>query len=189
MALKNFQVVQGLNILDPNTCADPRGLIYGETAPVGTTGETAAAGIGMIYINKLNGDFFKKVADTDSASDWEVIGADIGASATGVTSSTTVDCIQVDDAKGAEWEVEIEDVDNPENRVFFKVFAGHNGTDAADATTSDYNVFSNLCFGTEPSYDVSVALTGVGAAQQLCLVVASAATNGVDVTARRTDIK
>jgi|GEM_PF-2420316 len=191
--LKNFKVAQGLEILTtPGSCANPIGIVSGILPPGGNSiAQEDDAGIGMIFVNTTNGDLYKKVADNDPsvATDWEVVGADVGVTALGVTSTQTIDCIMVDFVKGAEWEVEIEDAAAPENRVFYKVFAGHDGTDTADATATDHNEFAHLCFGDEPQHGLSVALTGAGAAQQMCLTVGTGLAGGINVTVRRTDIK
>jgi len=193
MAIKNFKVAKGLMILDdPASCGNARGLIYGDMIPGGNTEpQEDDAGIGMIYVNTTNGDIYKKVADSDPSvpTDWEIVGADAGVTVSPVTSTETIDCIMVDFVKGAEWEVAVEDVAAPENKIFYKVFAGHNGTDAADATSTDFTAFAHLCFGTEPQHGLDVSLTGAGAAQQMCVTVGSGLAAGVSVTVRRTDIK
>ena len=190
MARKPFNTELGNQIFDADSCTRPVGNIRGSGVPGGDGDIQDDAGLGMIYTNADNGDLYRKIsiAGNDS-SDWQIIGSDQGASATGVTTAATIDCINVDAVKGAEWEVSIEDQDTPANKVQFKVFSAHNGTGAADATAADFTKFAELCFGAEFDYTVDVVLTGTGAAQEMCLQVASTLTNGVDVVVRRTDIK
>lgn len=180
----------GMQIFAPDTCTRPVGQIRGAGVPGGDSGLQDLAGLGMLYTNEVNGDLYRKISiANDSAADWQIVGSDQGAQATGVTTAATVDCINVDAIKAAEWEVSVEDQDNPENSTKFKVFAGHNGTAAADATSADFTKFAELCFGAEFNYSIDVVLSGAGAAQEMCLQVASTLTNGVDVIVRRTDIK
>jgi len=194
MGLKEFAVRKGIIIYPDGTCLRPVGEILGTGAPGGDSGIQDAAGLGMNYVDTATGDKDCKTSITgNDASDWTIQGADPGSNTAGVTTATNVDCVDVDVVKAAEWEVSVEDQDNPDSSMKFKVFAGHNGTAAADATAVDHNRFSDLCFGTTldvpGAVDVDVVLTGTGAAQQMCLQITSNLTNGVDVVTRRADIK
>jgi hypothetical protein len=190
MSLKSHAVRKGLHIVDGFDCADPIGIISAAGTPGGDTGEQDDAGLGMIYVNSTNGDLYRKLSTANnSLADWEIIGTDVGISATGITTNAPVDQIAVDLIKGVEWEVEVEEFDNPENRVFFKLFVGHNGTATADATVVDFTEFAVLCMGAAFDYSYTVVLGGTGAGQDMFLNFASTETNGINVTARRTDLK
>lgn len=73
MARSNFRIEQGLEIHDPNGTGNVW-VISGTGAPAGTSGETADATVGSLYLRQDGeGELYRKVADTDSASDWETV--------------------------------------------------------------------------------------------------------------------
>lgn len=73
--LEPFHIEKLLRISKENSDTRSIDILFDTGAPVGTTGETADAGIGSIYSNETNGDIYRKIADTNSASDWEILGA------------------------------------------------------------------------------------------------------------------
>lgn len=102
-----------------------------------------------------------------------------------VTTAVNVDCVLVDEIVNAQWLVTVESVANPANRRHFEVFAGHNGHASADAIEVDDTIFARLKHGANFNRTISVVLTGTGAAQQMCLSVASTEPSGVNVYAKR----
>jgi len=102
-------------------------------------------------------------------------------SATGVTTQAAIDTMLVDDIDVARWIVHAKD-DAGAVRVI-EVLATHNGTSAADATATDYTVYSKLRVGNISGFDVDVDVNGTGAAQTMRLLVES--TDSVNVKAVR----
>jgi len=92
---------------------------------------------------------------------------------TGVTTAITQDEVLVDSYEQVKWLVEIQDETTPTGKVAVEVHAIHNGHAGADATLTDYNVFSKLKVGTAPSYTIDVDVNGVGAAQTMRLRVSA----------------
>lgn len=195
MARQLYAVEKGLRLLKEN--ADPAlnnsaDLLFGSGAPVGTSGETDAAEKGSIYLQTDISEIciYQKIADTSSASDWAKFQqeADTSKQEAGVTTSTELDSVLVDDVLASEWEVHMREDATPANVKVVKVFATHNGTAAADATVTDNSAFAKLKLGANFDAEVNVAISGAGAAQKMSLNVVSA-TAGVTFTSRRTDIK
>lgn len=108
--------------------------------------------------------------------------------AAGVTTITTLDSVKVDDILGCEWEVHMREDATPANVKMIKVFATHNGTAAADATSTDSTVFGKLKLGSNFNASVSVDVNGTAAAQTMRLRVASTSA-GVTFTAKRIEVK
>lgn len=106
-------------------------------------------------------------------------------SAAAVTTTTVIDSILVDDIANAHWLVTIENAATPSNKRHFEIFAGHNGTAAADADDVDDTVFARLRHGANFNRTISVSLSGAGAAQVMQLSVASTEPSGVNVYAKR----
>lgn len=67
-------IERGLRIYAENSQTSYVDHLFGTGAPVGTSGETAAAPIGSLYSNSTNGGIWKKIASTNSASDWSELG-------------------------------------------------------------------------------------------------------------------
>lgn len=107
--------------------------------------------------------------------------------ATGVTAQATVDSVLVDDIKMAKWLVHVFEQATPANIKSMEVLAVHDGTAAADATSVDNSVSGVLKLGANFNLEISVDLSGVGAAQVMRLR-AQSSTAGVTVTARRLEV-
>lgn len=107
--------------------------------------------------------------------------------ATGVTAQATVDQVLVDDIKAAKWIVHAFEEATPANIKSLEVMAVHNGTAAADATSVDNSVSAILKLGANFNLEISVDLSGAGAAQVMRLR-AQSSTAGVTVTARRVEV-
>ncbi len=107
--------------------------------------------------------------------------------AAGVTAQTTVDQVLVDDIKMAKWLVHAFEQATPANVKSMEVIATHNGTAAADATSVDNSIAGVLKLGGNFNLDISVDLSGAGAAQVMRLR-AQSSTAGVTVTARRLEV-
>ena len=188
--LKSFHVKNGLIIGDQFDKDNGVGMIKGSGVPGGDAGEQDSAGLGMIYVDVTSGDLYKKNAVSgNDASDWGLIGADQSKKLSAITSNTPLDDVFVRNIKGVEWEVEVEKVGEESSRVYFKLFVGHNATLTADATSVDYTEFASLCLGNDFDYSYTMALGGTGAAQQIFLNFNTTETSGINVTARRTDLK
>jgi len=106
----------------------------------------------------------------------------------GITAITTVDSVLVDDVYGSEWELHISEDASPANVQLLKIFAGHDGHAAADATSVDDTTYGKLKLGANFNSSVSVDLDGAAGAQVMRLRVASTSA-GVTVRFRRNDIK
>lgn len=112
--------------------------------------------------------------------------ARVEASALAVTSATTIDSVNVDNMAAAKWIVHVQgnQAGDAANKVVVEILATHNGTGAADATDTDFNVFAKLKMGaTISGLSFTVDVSGVGAAQAMRLRVAS--TMSVDVRSIR----
>lgn len=107
--------------------------------------------------------------------------------ATGVTAQATVDQVLVDNIKMAKWLVHAFEEATPANIKSMEVIAVHNGTNAADATSVDNSVAGVVKLGGNFNLDISVDLSGAGAAQVMRLR-AQSSTAGVTVTARRLEV-
>jgi hypothetical protein len=71
----NFAVEKAIRIYKENSLDDFVDILFDSGAPLGTSGETAEASIGSLYMDSTNGALYQKVADTDSAGDWQLNGA------------------------------------------------------------------------------------------------------------------
>lgn len=117
--------------------------------------------------------------------------ADVGVvrtTATGVTTSTVIDSVPVDEYQAAKWFVMLYDEGDTDQKQGMEVFAINDGTLAADATDVDFNRSSRLRLNGNITGDqVTVVLNGTGAAQTMDLVVTS--TDTVTVHATRIDVE
>jgi hypothetical protein len=106
-------------------------------------------------------------------------------SALAVTAATTIDSIAVDTVAASKWVVHVQgnQAGDAANKTVVEILATHNGTDAADATDTDFNVYAKLKMGTINGLTFNVDVSGVGAAQQMRLRVTS--TMACDVRAIR----
>lgn len=109
--------------------------------------------------------------------------------AVSITTVTTIDQVIVDDVALAKWYVEIEKASAPGSKVGMEVLAIHNGTASSDASSTDQTTYAKLKVGSTFNYTLSVALSGVGAAQAMQLKVASTEIGGVNVKAFREMVK
>jgi hypothetical protein len=66
--LKAFE--KGIRVYKENSDTDFIDYLFGSGAPIGTSGETDDATVGSYYSDTANGDSYKKVTSTSSASDW-----------------------------------------------------------------------------------------------------------------------
>lgn len=105
---------------------------------------------------------------------------------TGVTTVTDLDTVLVDEIMSAKWMVTARLASAPERVRSFEVFAQHNGHAVADATAADSTVYARLKNGANFNVQITVDVSGTGAAQQFRLRVASS-TPGIDVNAVRVD--
>lgn len=108
--------------------------------------------------------------------------------ALGVTTTTRVGAVLVDDAFQAEWEVVVEDAADPSNRQSIKLNALHDGTALADATVVDHSKFAKNRVGASFNYSLDVTLSGTGAAQDMAVEASSTEPSGVNVYIRRTQL-
>jgi hypothetical protein len=69
-----YGIEKGLRLYAENSQTDFVDLLFGSSAPLGTSGDTAEASIGSIYL-RTDGSLYQKIADTDSALDWQLNGA------------------------------------------------------------------------------------------------------------------
>lgn len=74
MARDGFAIEKLLRIFKENSDTESFELIFGDNAPVGTSGETADAPIGSLYSDRVNGRLYIKQADNDLAADWAEFG-------------------------------------------------------------------------------------------------------------------
>ena len=68
-------IEKGLRVYAENSQTSFVDLLFGAGAPVGTSGETAAASIGSVYLDTTNGALYQKKFSTNSAADWILNGA------------------------------------------------------------------------------------------------------------------
>ena len=107
---------------------------------------------------------------------------------TGVTATTVIDSVSVDEYQAAKWFVVLYDEGDTDQKQAWEVYALNDGTLAADATQVDFNRSSGLRLnGNITGDEVSVVLNGTGAAQTMDLVVTS--TDTVTVHATRLDVE
>lgn len=194
MARGLYGIEKGLRLYKENADhgagGDTIDYLFGAGAPPGTSGETDDAKIGSLYSNTTNGDLYRKVADTSSASDWNKMDeiSPNRKQLTGVVAAAqTLDSILVDDILATEWEVHMRDDATPASVKVLKIIATHDGHSGADATDTDDSVFAKLKVGSNFSTNVEVDLDGAGAAQTMRLRV-TGQVGGVTFTSRRTDI-
>lgn len=107
---------------------------------------------------------------------------------TGVTTITTLDSVLVDNIKAVKWFVHVFEEATPANMKAIEVFAVHNGTAAADATTSDNNNSAILKLGSNFNLTTTVDVSGTGGSQVMRLRITSTSA-GVTATSRRVDVK
>jgi hypothetical protein len=74
MARVLHAIEKGLRIYAENSQSVFVDHLFGAGSPPGTSGETAEAPIGSIYSNSTNGGLWKKITNTNSASDWSEMG-------------------------------------------------------------------------------------------------------------------
>lgn len=98
------------------------------------------------------------------------------AEALAVTAVTTVDSVSVDSVAAVKWIVHVQgnQAGDAANKTVVEVLATHDGTGAADATDTDFNVYAKLRMnGGVTGLTFAVDVSGVGAAQNMRLRVAS----------------
>lgn len=122
--------------------------------------------------------------DLEGAIDAITLGNQV--SLTGVTSVTDLDTVLVDEVMACKWLVTARLASNPARVRSFEVYAQHNGNSAADATGADDTVYARLRNGAGFNVQISVDVSGAGAAQQFRLRISSS-TPGIDVNAVRVD--
>lgn len=105
----------------------------------------------------------------------------------GVTGITTLDSVLVDKVKCVKWLIHAFEQATPANVQAVECFGIHNGTAAADATTTDDTVFSKLKLGSTFNFQVSTDVSGAGVAQVMRLRVASSSA-GITVASRRVEV-
>lgn len=105
----------------------------------------------------------------------------------GFSIPTHHDVVLVDDVLATEWECHVFEDATPANIKVFKVWATHNGTASADATTTDHTNNAKLKQGGNFNLDVSMQLIGAGASQEMRMLVDTTEA-GLTITTRRTDV-
>ncbi len=102
-----------------------------------------------------------------------------------VTTATTIDSALVDSVAACKWTVYVQGnaTGDASNKQVVEILATHDGTSAADATQTDYNVYAKLRIGNLAGLQFSVDVSGTGSAQTMRLRVQS--TTAVDVKATR----
>lgn len=128
--------------------------------------------------NATNNSLFKEV-------DAELTRQRGKTSALGVTAESTIDSVLVDNVSQVVWHVTIENAASPANKRIIIVHAGHDGHSAADATSVDDNISSQLKLGSNFNRTVTVDINGVAGAQEMRLRIASTEPSGVNVYAKR----
>jgi hypothetical protein len=124
------------------------------------------------------------IADALIILDSALASSIVAATATNVTTATVVDSVLVDDVAAAKWLVSAYLVGTPTRKQSMEVFAVHDGTASADATSADHTEYAKLRIGTAiPGFNVDVNVSGSGAAQVMNLTVS--ATNAVNVSVSR----
>jgi hypothetical protein len=104
--------------------------------------------------------------------------------ADGITTSTAVDSVPVDNYSVSKWIVTVTSVADETKKETAVVMGVHNGTSGLDATTADYTIFGQLRTNGEiEGLAYTVELNGTGIDQVLQLKVA--ATGAVNVRATR----
>lgn len=113
-------------------------------------------------------------ADPAAGEHWEVGGGGSGGGAyvailaTGIASASVIDQVNVDSGRAVIWEVDVQD--NSGNNRTVIVYAQHNGTLVADATTADYTLTGIPSTGTVTAA-FTVDLNGAGATQSMRLIL------------------
>jgi hypothetical protein len=107
------------------------------------------------------------------------------AAANAVTTVTTVDSVLVDSAAAVKWYVYARRTASPARVQALEVWATHDGTSSADATSIDETVYAKLKIGASFNLQVDLDLNGTGAAQTMRLRVTSSEVGGVDVRVSR----
>lgn len=74
MARKLFGAELGFRLHAENDTGTFVDILQGAGAPPGSSGVSDEATIGSIWLDRSNGDLYKKIANTSSASDWEAVG-------------------------------------------------------------------------------------------------------------------
>ena len=105
--------------------------------------------------------------------------------ATAVTSASSVDTVLVDDVAACKWTVYCQGnaTGDAAKKQVVEILSTHDGHANADATQTDFTVYSKLRIGTLSGLQFSVDVSGTGAAQTMRLRVSS--TTAVDVKATR----
>jgi len=99
---------------------------------------------------------------------------------------TTVDTVLVDECQYAEWEVVAHDIGDPTAVKRAKVSGMHNGHAGADATVVNDSVFDTKRIGSNFNLQLSVVLSGAGAAQTMGLEIETSDADGIRYSVRRT---
>lgn len=105
--------------------------------------------------------------------------------ATAVTTAVSVDTVLCDDVAACKWTVHVQGNQSGDaaKKQVVEILGTHDGHSTADATQTDYTVYSKLRIGTLAGLQFSVDVSGSGAAQSMRLRVSS--TTSVDVRATR----
>ena len=102
------------------------------------------------------------------------------ATASGVTTVTTVDSVLVDDVKLVRWMVHVQQGAKVKT---FEIDAAHDGTSSSDAGDADYTKYAKLRLGgVIAGLDIDVGLSGTGVTQAMILTVAATAAVEVNTT-------
>lgn len=110
------------------------------------------------------------------------------AGVTGITTIQTIDSVNTKVYSAARWLVVASLDSNPAQKKAFEVFALHDGTLVADATTTDETVYGKLKVGSSFTVNLSTDVNGVAAAQVMRLRVQAPAAVSVKVTRLETNI-
>ena len=102
---------------------------------------------------------------------------------TGITTESTIDDVLVDSYHASKWLITASLDSSPGQVKAYEVFAIHNGTGVADATSVDDTTYARLRIGAAFDVVVKVDLDGTGASQKMRLRVS--ASNAVTVRAKR----
>jgi len=111
------------------------------------------------------------------------IAADRGrASVVGITNGI-VDSVTVDSVEAIKWMISIQDAATGVDKESYEVYASHNGTATADATSADHTKYAKVKSGNGVAgLAFDVVLSGAGAAQNMQLSVAATGSINVKVT-------
>lgn len=137
-----------------------------------------------------NGTFIlnaNTVGQNLTALDVAVANTIVRKSADSVTDFATLDEVLVDQIDACEWSVIAIDAANPTKKTILKLFAVHDGTVSADASSTDSNLYSKIELnGAISGLVVAVDLDGSGITQKMRLRVSSI--SAVNVRAARVKV-